>query len=38
MGTMTIDVWNTETFDDTLLAELNSERDLLRGYALTDKL
>ena len=37
MDTMPIDVWNTETFDDALLAELNSERDLLRDYALTDK-
>jgi hypothetical protein len=34
---MPIDVWNTETFDDDLLAELNSERDLLRDYALTEK-
>ena len=37
MDTMPIDVWNTETFDDDLLGELNSERDLLRDYALTDK-
>lgn len=37
MDTMPIDVWNTETFDDALMAELNSERDLLRDCALTDK-
>lgn len=37
MDTMPIDFWNTEPFDDALLAELNSERDLLRDYALTDK-
>lgn len=37
VGIMPVDVWNTETFDDALLAELNSERDLLRNYALTDK-
>jgi hypothetical protein len=35
--TAPIDVWNTETFDAALLAELNSERDLLRDYALTDR-
>jgi len=37
MNATSIDVWNTETFDDALLAELNSERDLLRDYVLTDK-
>lgn len=35
--TMPIDVWNRETFDDALLDTLNSERDLLRDYALTDR-
>lgn len=30
MDTMPIYVWNTDTFDDPLLAELNSECDLLR--------
>jgi hypothetical protein len=32
-----IDVWNLETFDGTLLAELNARRDLLRNYELTRK-
>ena len=37
MTSTPIDVWNLDTFDEDLLAELNSERDLLRDYALTDK-
>lgn len=36
MNSTPIDVWNLATFDDALLAELNSERDLLRDYALTE--
>ena len=36
MNSMPIDVWDLATFDDALLAELNSERDLLRDYALTE--
>lgn len=35
-GTL-IDVWNIDTFDAALLDELNSKRDLLRDYVLTDK-
>jgi len=31
-----MDVWNVATFDVALLAELNSEQDLLRDYALTE--
>jgi hypothetical protein len=34
---MPIDIWNLETFDEVLLAELNSRRDLLRDYELTSK-
>lgn len=37
MNSTPIDVWDLNTFDETLLATLNSERDLLRDYALTDK-
>jgi hypothetical protein len=37
MNSTPIDVWNLDTFDEALLAELNSERNLLRDYALTDK-
>jgi hypothetical protein len=37
MNSTPIDVWNLDTFDNALLAELNSERHLLRNYALTDK-
>jgi hypothetical protein len=32
-----IDVWNLETFDEALLAELNARHDLLRDYELTSK-
>jgi hypothetical protein len=35
MNSTTIDVWNLDTFDEALLAKLNSERDLLRDYVLT---
>jgi hypothetical protein len=31
-----IDVWDLATFDEALLTELDSERDLLRDYALTE--
>ena len=37
MNATPIDVWNLDTIDAALLAELNSERDLLRDYALTEK-
>jgi uncharacterized protein YdiU (UPF0061 family) len=37
MNSTPIDVWNLETFDDALLAMLNSKRHLPRDYALTDK-
>jgi len=37
MNSTPIDVWNLETFDKALLAELTAERDLLRDYALTGK-
>jgi hypothetical protein len=32
-----INLWHLDTFDGALFAELNSESDLLRDYALTDK-
>ena len=37
MTSTAIDVWNLETFDKALLAELNAWRDLLRNYELTSK-
>jgi hypothetical protein len=37
MTSTPIDVWNIETFDEALLAELNGRRDLLRDYELTSK-
>lgn len=37
MNSTPIDVWNLDTFDEALLAELNSESELLRDYALSDK-
>jgi hypothetical protein len=37
MTSSPIDVWNLETFDKALLAELNAWRDLLRNYELTSK-
>jgi hypothetical protein len=37
MSSTPIDVWNVDTFDEALLAELNSESDLLRDYARTDE-
>lgn len=37
MNPKRIDVWNLDTFDEALMATLNSERNLLRDYALTDK-
>jgi hypothetical protein len=37
MSLTPIDVWNLETFDAGLLAELNAEGALLRDYALTDR-
>ena len=37
MTSTPIDVWNLETFDEALLAELNARRDLLRNYELTSK-
>lgn len=37
MTSTPIDVWNLETFDKALLAQLNAHRDLLRDYELTDK-
>ena len=37
MNSTPIDVWNLDTFDAALLTGLNSERDLLRNYALTEK-
>lgn len=37
MSSTPIDIWNLDTFDAALLAKLNSESDLLRDYALTDK-
>jgi hypothetical protein len=36
MNSTPIDVWDLNTFDKALLAELNAERDLLRDYTLTD--
>jgi hypothetical protein len=37
MASMPIDVWNLETFDEALVAELNARCDLLRNYELTSK-
>jgi hypothetical protein len=37
MTSTPIDVWNLETFDEALLAELNARRDSLRDYELTSK-
>jgi hypothetical protein len=37
MTSTPIDVWNLETFDEALLAELNARRDLLRDYEFTSK-